>query len=162
MNLIKSTALAVLLATTSGMAAHAQDPGVELGLLDCMVDGGSGFVFGSTKDLKCTYTPSNTDFAQESYFGSINKFGVDLGFTNATTIQWIVLAPSENIYAPGALAGDYVGASADASVAVGGGANLLVGRSAQTFSLQPLSLQAQTGLNIAVGVTELELRSAAQ
>ena len=73
-----------------------------------------------------------------------------------------MLAPSNNIYAPGALAGDYVGASADASVAVGGGANLLVGRTAQTFTLQPLSVQAQTGLNIAVGITEFQLRSVEQ
>lgn len=155
-------AAALLAGLLPALPAGAQDRGVELGLLDCMVDGGTGFIFGSTKDLKCTYKPASADFAPEAYFGVINKFGLDIGFTGATTIQWVVLAPSNNIYAPGALAGDYVGASADASVAVGGGANLLVGRSAQTFTLQPLSVQAQTGLNIAVGVAELQLRSTEQ
>ena len=85
--------------------------------------------------------------------------GLDVGTTGTTYIQWAVLAPSANVYAPGALAGDYFGVSAEASAAVGAGANLLVGGSNQTFTLQPLSLQAQTGVNVALGVTEFQLRS---
>lgn len=136
--------------------------GIELGVLECVVEGGTGFLIGSTKDVKCTYTPADNTFAPETYFGAINKWGLDLGTTGTTVMQWIVLAPSADIYAPGALAGDYVGASADASVAVGGGANLLVGRTSQTFTLQPLSLQAQTGVNLAIGVTEFQLRSVSE
>ena len=64
-------------------------------------------------------------------------------------MRWLVLAPSSNIYAPGALAGDYLGASAEVTAAVGAGANLLVGGMNGTFTLQPLSLQTQTGLNLA-------------
>ena len=62
--------------------------------------------------------------------------------------------------APGALAGDYVGASAEASAGVGVGANLLVGGSDESFTLQPVSVQTQTGVNLALGVTSFELRSA--
>lgn len=141
--------------------AVAQERGVELGLLDCVVEGGAGFIVGSTKDVKCTYTPADKTFAPESYFGVINKFGLDVGVTGNTFIQWLVLAPTANVYAPGALAGDYVGASAEATVAIGAGANLLVGGSDQTFTLQPLSIQEQTGLNLAVGVTQFQLRSVA-
>lgn len=151
---------AALSIATSAIPAHAQQ-GVELGLLDCQVEGGTGFIVGSTKDVKCTYTPADTTFAAESYFGVINKIGLDIGTTGTTFIQWAVLAPSANVYAPGSLAGDYVGASAEASVAVGGGANILIGGSGQTFTLQPLSVQAQTGVNLAVGVTEFQLRSSA-
>ena len=71
----------------------------------------------------------------------------------------LVLAPTANIYAPGALAGDYIGPSAGASVGVGAGANLLVGGSGSSFTLQPLSVEAQTGLNLAVGVSSFQLRS---
>ena len=60
-----------------------------------------------------------------------------------------------------AAAGDYVGASAGVTAAVGAGANLLVGGSSQAFTLQPLSLQTQTGLNLAVGVSQFQLRSTA-
>jgi len=162
MHTLKRAALVALASACLIGGAAAQNRGVELGLLDCLVDGGTGFIFGSTKDVTCTYKPASPDFAPETYFGAINKFGLDIGYTGSTTIQWVVLAPTDNIYAPGALAGDYVGASADASIAVGGGANLLVGRSAQTFTLQPLSVQTQTGVNLAVGVTEFQLRTTAE
>ncbi|HFC04554.1 MAG TPA: DUF992 domain-containing protein, partial [Rhizobiales bacterium] len=54
--------------------------------------------------------------------------------------------------------GTYVGASADASVVVGGGANVLVGGFNKSVTLQPVSLQVQTGVNVAAGVTTLELQ----
>jgi Protein of unknown function (DUF992) len=57
-------------------------------------------------------------------------------------------------------AGNYGGASAEATVGAGLGANVLVGGSDRTIALQPLSVQGQTGLNVAAGVTELILRPA--
>lgn len=150
-------ALAALAITI--LPAAAQQRGVELGVLDCTIEGGSGFIIGSKKDLRCAFKPANATFAPESYFGAVQKWGIDIGSTDQAIMQWIVLAPSSNIYAPGALAGDYVGASAEVTAAVGAGANLLVGGSGNTFTLQPLSLQTQTGLNLAVGVTNFQLRS---
>ena len=58
----------------------------------------------------------------------------------------------------GALAGDYAGASGEATVAVGLGANVLVGGSNRSVALQPVSVQGQVGLNVAVGVAGLHLR----
>jgi hypothetical protein len=156
---IRAIVFCTSLLFTSG--AGAQDRGIELGILDCAIAGGTGFVFGSSKDLSCTFTPANTTFAPETYFGVVNKYGLDIGVTDKTMMQWIVLSPLENIYAPGALAGDYVGASAEVTAAVGAGANLLVGGSQQAFTLQPLSVQAQTGINLAIGVSQFQLRSAA-
>ena len=72
-----------------------------------------------------------------------------------------VLAPTVDAYAPGALAGNYVGLSAEATAGVGVGANALVGGSGETFVLQPVSVQAQQGLNLAVGFSSFELRSVA-
>ena len=31
---------------------RAQDQGLELGVLDCAIGGGTGFIFGSSKDLR--------------------------------------------------------------------------------------------------------------
>lgn len=149
-------ALFLLLAAVPG---RAQQGGVEIGLLDCVIKGGTGFVFGSTKDVSCTFEPGDRRFAPETYFGVVNRYGLDIGYTKATLMRWAVLASHANIYAPGALAGDYVGASAEVTAAVGAGANLLVGGSAQSFTLQPLSVQTQTGLNVAVGVSQFQLRS---
>ncbi|MEW9834063.1 DUF992 domain-containing protein [Mesorhizobium marinum] len=158
-HLLIAAASAALLAVA--VPAGAQNEGIELGKLDCRVEGGAGFVIGSTKDVLCTYTPADASMAPETYHGEIRKIGLDVGVTGETLMTWVVLAPSKDIYAAGALAGNYVGAGAEASVAVGGGANLLVGGSDKTFTLQPLSVQAQTGLNIAVGVTDFQLRASA-
>lgn len=142
-------------------SANSQTKGMELGVLDCKVDGGAGFIIGSTKDVLCTYRPADKNLAPENYHGTISKIGLDIGVTGETFITWAVFGPNADIYAPGGLAGDYVGASAEASAAIGAGANALVGGSNRTFSLQPLSVQAQTGVNLAVGVTEFKLRTAA-
>lgn len=101
------TAAATAALSAVAFAAQAQQGGVEIGLLDCQVEGGTGFIVGSTKDVRCTYRPADQSFAPESYFGAINKIGLDVGTTGTTYIQWAVLAPSTNVYAPGALAGDY-------------------------------------------------------
>lgn len=159
-----STAAAAVIATVAFSAATvpSKADSVELGLLECVVEGGNGFVFGSSKDLACEYTPANADVPTEAYFGVINKFGIDIGVTGTTLIEWIVLAPTTDFeYQPGSLAGTYRGVSAEASAAAGAGVNLLVGGSDDTISLQPLSVQAQEGVNVAVGVAEIELRSAA-
>ena len=156
---MKRFALAAVFALASAPLAAQAQQGVELGLLDCMVAGGAGFVIGSTRDVSCTYQPADAAMPAEAYFGVINKFGLDIGVTGTTIMQWVVLAPTTDIYQPGSLAGDYVGASAEASVGIGAGANLLIGGSETSFTLQPLSVQAQTGLNLALGVAELQLRS---
>jgi len=151
--------IAVALAALASGPARAQVR-VEIGLLDCVVAGGAGFIIGSTKDLLCTFHPAGGR-PPETYFGVVRKFGIDVGVTGATYIKWAVLAPTVDAYAPGALAGNYVGVSAEATAGVGLGANALVGGSGDTFALQPVSVQAQEGLNLAVGFSSFQLRSAA-
>ena len=154
-------AAAIAVVALAGQA-RAETGGVELGVLDCAIGGGTGFVFGSSKDLSRTFIPADKTFAPEAYFGAVNKFGLDIGTTSQSVMRWLVLTPMKNIiYAPGALAGDYVGASAEVTAAVGAGANLLVGGTGNAFTLQPLSVQTQTGLNIAIGVSQFQLRSTA-
>ena len=151
------TAAALLAVLTAPAAPQAR---VEVGMLDCAVAGGAGFIIGSTKDLSCTFSPAGGR-PPEPYFGVVQKFGLDVGVTGASLIRWIVLAPTADAYAPGALAGNYVGVSAEATVGVGLGANALVGGSGETFVLQPVSVQAQEGLNLAVGFSSFQLRTTA-
>jgi predicted outer membrane protein len=157
--MIRTMLSAALAVAAFGAAPAAAQQGVELGVLECTIEGGTGFIIGSEKDIRCTFNPADQTFAPENYFGGVRKWGLDIGHTDQATMRWLVLAPSSNIYAPGALAGDYVGASAEVTAAVGAGANLLVGGMGSTFTLQPLSLQTQTGYNLAVGVTRFQLRS---
>ena len=60
------------------------------------------------------------------------------------------------------LVGDYGGVSAEASVALGVGANALVGGSDKSVVLQPVSVQGQTGLKVGGAVTGLTLRRGLQ
>jgi hypothetical protein len=149
--LASATAVAaVLLAAAPASAAH-----VQIGVLTCKVAGGPGFVFGSSKDLECKFEGING--LKEPYHGAITKFGIDIGFTGSSYMVWTVLAPSSNV-PEGALAGNYGGVSAEATVGLGVGANALLGGFQQSIALQPLSGQVQEGLNIAVGISALSLR----
>lgn len=140
----------------AAVAGGAQADTVKAGVLTCKVEGGAGFVFGSSKDMHCVYSPDG-GAKVERYEGQIAKYGIDIGVTGPATLTWWVLAPTSKL-GKGALSGTYSGAAADVSVGVGGGANVLVGGSNRTISLQPLSLQGQTGLNAAVAVASMELR----
>jgi hypothetical protein len=138
----------------SGGPAQAQG-GVQVGTLTCNVSGGWGFVFGSSKAVRCTF--SHPGGPPEHYAGSINKFGVDIGYTQGGVLVWGVFAPTANL-APGALSGNYGGVTGSATVGVGAGANVLVGGSNRTVSLQPLSIEGNTGLNVAAGIGSISLR----
>jgi hypothetical protein len=137
-----------------GTAAQAQS-GVRVGTLSCNVASGWGFVFGSSKALRCALTPGPG--RPEHYYGTISKFGVDIGYTQGGVLVWAVFAPTANL-TPGALAGDFAGVTASATVGVGAGANVLIGGSNRTISLQPLSIEGNTGLNVAAGIGAITLR----
>ena len=137
------------------LAAPANAGHLKLGILSCDIDGGAGYVIASNKGLSCTFKPSRGG-GRERYTGIISKLGVDLGVTHQGTLEWAVLALSSD-YDDGQLAGTYLGVNAEASVVTGGGANLLVGGFQRSFTLQPLSVQAQTGVNLAVAVTSMAL-----
>lgn len=152
-----ATAALALAGIAFASSVQAQGNGrVEVGVLNCIVDGGTGFIFGSSKALSCELKRPGRN---EGYDGRINKFGVDIGFTTKSYISWAVFAPTSDI-APGALDGEYGGVSAEATAALGVGANALIGGSNRSIVLQPLSVQAQKGLNVALGVASLRLRYA--
>jgi len=137
-----------------GVSAFADDAGVRAGMLTCHVDSGWGFIFGSTRALKCTF--SGGPGRIEHYAGDISKFGVDIGYTEAGVMVWAVLAPTADL-AKGSIAGEYAGATAGAAVAVGASANVLIGGSNNHMALQPVSLEGMTGLNVAAGIAALKL-----
>ncbi|TAM96053.1 MAG: DUF992 domain-containing protein [Rhizobiaceae bacterium] len=141
-------------------ATHGANEAQRLGRLQCTISGGIGAIIGSRKRMDCTFTPANPHHRVEKYYGTVSKFGLDIGVTNKAVMQWLVLAPTKAWAGPGALAGTYRGASANASAVVGGGANVLIGGSHRSFTLQPVSVQAQTGINLAVGVSSFRLRVA--
>ena len=153
-----AAALVAALGGSLGLGAQATaQSGVAVGTLTCNVASGFGFVFGSSRAINCTFGGPGGRY--EHYVGDISKFGVDIGFTQGGILVWTVFAPSASL-APGVLAGNYVGATASATVAVGVGANALLGGSNNSIALQPLSVEANQGLNVAAGIAALTLTPA--
>jgi hypothetical protein len=135
--------------------AEAQQSRIQIGVLECRGGASVGFIVGSVTNFGCVLRASGRP--DQPYVATIRKVGLDIGITQETGLAWAVFAPTEQI-GPGDLAGNYAGAHGSASVGVGVGANVLVGGSANSIALQPLSLQGSTGLNLAVGLEGLELR----
>lgn len=150
------TALAAtsLLATALATGQAFAQAKVKAGTLTCTGGAGVGLILGSKKSYDCTYISLSN--RSERYSASITKIGLDVGVTNESTMIWTVLAPTEVV--KGGLRGNYAGATADAAIGIGGGAKVLLGGSGNTIALQPVSVQGQTGLNLAVGVAELSIR----
>ena len=147
---------AIVLVSLSISSAEAQGR-AAVGQLICTGAGKVGMLIASQQTFDCRFRPAGGRPAQ-LYRASETTVGIDLGVTGKTTLVWGVFAATPTI-TPGMLNGTYTGVGADASIAVGGGANVLVGGSNSTISLQPLSAQGQTGLNIAGGVKSLTLRA---
>ena len=92
---IAAALLASATLVASAPVASADEAGVKVGVLSCRVEGGWGFVFGSSKDLYCSYSPTKGHV--DRYTGSIDKYGVDVGYTEGSVMVWAVVAPTSNV-----------------------------------------------------------------
>lgn len=137
---------------TSALAQTRQ----RVGSLICDADARVGLVLGSRQDMRCVFR-SSADEKQHSYRGKIRRVGVDIGVTRGGTLTWAVFAPGAAV-APGALRGSYFGVSGNAALGVGLGAKVLMGGLRRAIALQPLSIEGQIGINLAVAVSSLTLR----
>jgi hypothetical protein len=149
-----SIAIASLVASVASANALPQ-PQYRAGILQCEGGQNVGFVVGSVTSLECVFQSEGR--RPEPYVATVRRIGVDLGFTDQTKFSWAVTAPTDRV-GRGDLAGNYGGVGANASVGVGGGSNFLVGGPQNSYGLQPISVQGQTGLNIAAGVADIELQ----
>ena len=147
-----SIAIAALAASIA--SANAMPP-VRAGILQCQGGQNVGFVVGSVTSLECVFQSEGR--RPEPYVATVRRIGLDLGITERTQFSWAVNAPNSRL-GRGDLAGSYGGVGANASVGIGGGGNFLVGGPANAYALQPISVQGQTGLNVAAGVAGLELQ----
>jgi len=153
---MKKSIVALGALALAALAAAPADARVRAGLLTCEVSPGVGFVIGSQKEVYCTFKSAHG--YREHYAGHVSRLGLDVGYTSGGKIVWVVYAAARP--GRGALAGTYGGASAEATVGGGVGANALIGGFQGSITLQPLSIGAQQGLNLAVTASGLELHPA--
>jgi hypothetical protein len=151
---IAIAALALVVTAVSFKPAEAQR--YKVGVLNCDISAGLGLIIGSQRTVRCLFTPDRGG-PREVYTGTIGRLGLDIGVTAGGHMVWAVHSEVWGGQA-GALAGEYAGASGEASIIAGLGANVLLGGSSRNVALQPISVQGQVGLNLAVGVAALTLR----
>jgi hypothetical protein len=147
---------AAAMAAAATVPADAQPQRVQVGTLACSISAGVGMIVASQRNVSCNFQPDGGP--PEAYTGTMTRIGVDVGFTTGGAMVWGVFAGTNRF--AGMLNGTYAGATAEATVAAGLGANVLVGGSNRSVALQPLSVQGQVGLNVAAGVGALELHLA--
>jgi hypothetical protein len=129
---------------------------VEVGILECR-GVSQQYVITSLTHLQCVFR-SNAG-GRHGYSALIRRVGLDIGINQSTVLAWAVYAPTRSP-GSGSLGGVYVGGSANATLGVGAGVNVLFGGSNNTISLQPVSIQGQTGIGAAGGISALQLQPA--
>lgn len=138
-------------------AAQTPPAWTQIGMLSCKLNPSIGFIIAGHQSMECRFVQSAA-YPEQAYQGALNTVGIDIGFSAGGALAWGVFAPTVGA-APGALAGEYVGASGDIGLGIGVGANVLIGGSGRTFALQPLSLEGSVAVNVSLGVSGLKLRA---
>ena len=161
--MLRNCCLVLVAFVLTGMVsapAGAQPAWTQIGTLSCRVDPNVSFIIVNHQPMQCMYNQAPGAVPQmpsQSYDGALNTVGLAIGVSAGSVLGWAVFAPTSGVPA-GALAGEYVGVSADVGLGLGAGANVLLGGSNRTIALQPLSLQGSTALNVVAGVSSLQLR----
>jgi hypothetical protein len=155
--------MALLVCTASGLTmvgAKAQSQPAtwtQVGMLTCKLNPSIGFVIFGHQSMECQFV-QNPPFPPQAYEGALNTVGLNIGVSAGGVLGWAVLAPTAGP-PPGALAGEYVGASGAIGIGLGAGVNVLIGGSGRSFALQPVSLEGSVALNVTLGVSGLQLRA---
>jgi hypothetical protein len=153
-------ALAGLALALAATPAIAQDTARgRVGTLTCSMSPSVGFVVGSQAQLNCIYASMRRG-PRQAYVGTVDTVGLNIGATSGGRMSWAVYAPPGG--RPGMLAGDYSGAAAGATVGAGPGTNTLARGPDRAVVLQPLAIQGQSGVNLALGISHMTLRPAAR
>jgi hypothetical protein len=155
---IKPAARAAFAAALFGLGVAVATPAradVEVGLLSCRSAQSTSYVIVSDQPFNCVFTPSAGGPLQY-YQATVHRVGAQAGISGNVALEWAVFAPTLRL-GPGALAGVYGGFSAGAAIGIGVGANGLVGAN-NSFALQPVSVEGQTGLNVVAAATQVDLQ----
>jgi hypothetical protein len=129
---------------------------IYIGSLTCNVAGGTGYVLGSRKQMECVFLAKDGVRSAE-YTGTINKFGVDIGYTKAIHTIWRVYSLGSD-RGPGDLSGTYVGEQGTVAAGAQAGGNWLYGGLNAEIGMVASGVVQNAGYNLATGVADMSLR----
>jgi hypothetical protein len=148
------TTAAVALGLSATMAL-AGDGGTQVGVLTCSMTGIENVVVYTKEEFACSFKPNHGDV--QTYTGVIKEIGVNLSITKDNTMVWGVIAPEKDLSSPDELKGTYLGGTGQVEIGGGVAANILIGGSHQTISLQPISVNGMIGAGAALDIAKFEL-----
>jgi hypothetical protein len=159
---VKRTVYFAIIASLFGLCMIGTSPvrAGEVGLLTCRSPQATGYILWSSQTYDCVFQ-SSVGGGRQYYSAIINRAGAEVGFSSNVALVWVVFAASARV-GQGTLAGAYGGASAGAAVGIGARANALFGGFPNSFALQPISVEGETGLNVRATITGLWLQSTAR
>jgi hypothetical protein len=130
---------------------------IYIGSLTCNIAGGTGYVLGSSKSMDCVFL-ANDGVHSAQYTGTINKVGIDIGYTKAVHTIWRVYSLGSN-RGPRDLSGTYVGEQTSV-VAAGSqaGGNWLYGGPNAEIGMVASGIVKDAGYNLATGIAEMNLK----
>jgi hypothetical protein len=129
---------------------------IYIGSLSCNVGGSTGYVLASRKTLDCVFlNKEGTESAQ--YTGSIDKVGIDIGYTRAVHTIWRVYSLG-NVRGPNNLGGTYVGEQGTVAAGNQAGGNWIYGGPNAEVGMLASGVVQDAGYNLATGIAEMTLK----
>jgi hypothetical protein len=129
---------------------------IYIGSLSCNVGGSTGYVLASRKTLDCVFlNKDGTESAQ--YTGSIDKVGIDIGYTRAVHTIWRVYSLG-NVRGPSNLGGTYVGEQGTVAAGNQAGGNWIYGGPNAEVGMLASGVVQDAGYNLATGIAAMTLK----
>lgn len=129
---------------------------IYIGSLTCNVGGSTGYVLGSSKPLDCVFLAKD-GVRSAQYTGTINKVGIDIGYTKAVHTIWRVYSLGSE-RGPYDLGGTYVGEQSTIAASTQAGGNWLYGGPNAEIGMLASGVLKDAGYNLATGIAEMSIR----
>jgi Protein of unknown function (DUF992) len=166
MNKLLSAATAVTLALTVGACMEQStaqqlnttnaNSRIYIGSLTCNIEGGTGYILGSSKSMDCVFLGKD-GISTAQYSGTINKVGVDIGYTKAVHTIWRVYSLGSERAAT-SLSGTYVGEQGTAAAGSQAGGNWLYGGPNAEIGMIASGIVQDAGYNLAMGIGAMSIK----
>ncbi len=164
--IVKAAAAAVLAATAASCTLDQSSPQqlnttnansrIYIGSLTCNVGGSTGYVLASRKSLDCVFLDKEGVRSAE-YTGSIDKVGVDIGYTKAVHTIWRVYSLG-SVRGANDLSGTYVGEQGTVAAGAQAGGNWIYGGPNAEIGMLASGVVQDAGYNLATGVAAMTLK----
>ena len=129
---------------------------IYIGSLTCNVGGSTGYILGSAKPLDCVFLGKD-GVSTAHYSGTIDKVGIDIGYTKAVHTIWRVYSLGSD-RAPTQIGGTYVGEQGTVAAGNQAGGNWIYGGPNAEIGMLASGVVKDAGYNLATGIAAMTNR----